>query len=164
MTDGPERARLLPGVAVAIIRDCLVGLASLHRLGIVHGDIKPANIMLQRSIGHAEIVDLGSAFEVCEPPTAIIQTPAYAAPEAMANGIRTARSDLASLGYVLLELLAGKQIFRHDMTEADLMSAKRALPQQLRSLLPGRLADGWKLIHLLRETHRSRSSGSILEC
>ena len=50
---------------------------------------------------------------------------------------------------MLLELLAGKQIFRHDMTKADLMSAKRSLPQQLRSLLPGKLADGGKLIHLL---------------
>ena len=45
-------------------------------------------------------------------------------------------SDLASLGYVLLELLAGKQIFHHDMTKAALMSAKRALPQQFAHCCP----------------------------
>ena len=148
MTDGPERARLLPGVAVAIIRDCLVGLASLHRLGIVHGDIKPANIMLQRSIGHAEIVDLGSAFEVCEPPTAIIQTPAYAAPEAMANGIRTAQR-LGESGLCAFGAAGGQTDFppRHDRSRFDERQA--GLAATVASLLPGRLADGWKLIHLL---------------
>jgi len=146
VADGPERARFLPGVAVAIIRDCLAGLSSLHRLGLVHGDVKPANIMLKRSIGRAELVDLGSAFELCDPPSAIIQTPAYAAPEAMNNGMPTTRSDLASLGYVLVELLAGRQIFRHDMTSTALMSAKRTLPQRLRSLVPEKEAGSSKLI------------------
>ena len=38
-----------PGVAVAIVRECLAALAALHREGIIHGDIKPANIMLKRT-------------------------------------------------------------------------------------------------------------------
>ena len=55
------------GVAVAIVRDCLTALAALHRDGIVHGDIKPSNIMLKRT-GIAKIVDIGSAFELRDPP------------------------------------------------------------------------------------------------
>lgn len=151
LTEGEERPRLLPGAAVFIVRDVLMGLASLHRLGIVHGDIKPANIMLKRCIGRAEIVDLGSAFDLCDPPTAIIQTPAYAAPEAMAFGVRTSRSDVVSLGYVTVELMAGKQIFRHDMTSSELMNAKRRLPNQLRKLLPARVSDSVRLMRFLEK-------------
>ncbi len=55
--------RVKPGMAIAIVRDCLAALAALHREGIVHGDIKPSNIMLKRT-GNAKIVDIGSAFEV----------------------------------------------------------------------------------------------------
>ena len=63
VTAGPTQPRFKPGVAVAIVRDCLAALAALHREGIVHGDIKPSNIMLKRT-GNAKIVDIGSAFEM----------------------------------------------------------------------------------------------------
>ena len=49
VTEGPVRSRLQPGVAVAIIRQCLAALAALHREEIVHGDIKPSNIMVKRT-------------------------------------------------------------------------------------------------------------------
>jgi serine/threonine-protein kinase len=146
VTHGPERARLLPGTAVAIIRDCLLGLSVLHRLGIVHGDIKPANIMLSRGVGRAAIVDLGSAFELSQPPNAIIQTPAYAAPEAVCDGTRTPKSDLVSLGYVFVECLAGQRLFRRDMSSTELQEAKRTLPQRLRSLLPEKVVGSWRLL------------------
>ena len=49
VTEGPEQPRLKAGVAVDIIRDCLPALAALHRADIVHGDIKPSNLMLKRT-------------------------------------------------------------------------------------------------------------------
>ena len=67
VTAGPLQPRLKPGIAVAIVRDCLAALAALHREGIVHGDIKPSNIMLKRT-GNAKIIDIGSAFEMRDPP------------------------------------------------------------------------------------------------
>ena len=77
VTVGPVHPRIKPGVAVAIVRDCLSALAALHRDGIVHGDVKPSNIMLKRT-GNAKMVDIGSAFEMASPPptrTALRPTP-----------------------------------------------------------------------------------------
>ena len=62
VTAGPVQPRLKPGIAVDIVRECLAALAALHRDGIVHGDIKPSNIMLKRT-GNAKMVDIGSAFD-----------------------------------------------------------------------------------------------------
>src|SRR5947207_13064895 len=47
VTAGPSQPRMKSGVAVAIVRDCLNALAALHRNGIVHGDIKPSNVVLK---------------------------------------------------------------------------------------------------------------------
>ena len=135
LTAGPEQPRFKAGVAVAIVRDCLAGLAALHREGVVHGDIKPSNIMLKRT-GSAKIVDIGSAFELADPPLQRTCTPTYAAPEVLEGDECTARSDLASLGYVLIELLAGRCVFMGLNTCRDLLEAKRFLPHRLHELLP----------------------------
>ena len=67
VTAGPQQSRLKPGVAIAIVRECLAALAALHREGIVHADVKTANIMVKRT-GNAKIIDIGSAHAVDEPP------------------------------------------------------------------------------------------------
>ncbi|MFM8272839.1 MAG: protein kinase domain-containing protein, partial [Gemmata sp.] len=59
LTAGPVQPRLKPGVAIHVLRDCLAALAALHRDGITHGDLKPANVMLKRT-GSAKVVDIGS--------------------------------------------------------------------------------------------------------
>jgi serine/threonine-protein kinase len=135
VTTGPLQPRVQPGVAVAIVRDCLSALAALHREEIVHGDIKPSNIMLKRT-GTAKIIDIGSAFEMDSPPPTKTLTPAYAAPEVLEGNDATPRSDLASLGYVLLEILAGCPLFPGCTSCRDLLEAKRALPHRLVELLP----------------------------
>ncbi len=134
-TRGPEQTRFKAGVAVAVVRDCLGALASLHRKGIVHGDIKPANIMLKKT-GSAKLIDMGSAFEVDDPPPTRSCTPAYAAPEILEGAHCTPRSDLASLGYVLIEMLAGKSSFTNDTDYAKLLAEKRTLPRRLDEFLP----------------------------
>jgi serine/threonine-protein kinase len=135
VTAGPNQPRMKAGVAVAIVRDCLNALAALHRHGIVHGDIKPSNIMLKRT-GIAKIIDIGSAFELRDPPRVRNCTLAYAAPEVLENRETTPRSDLCSLGYVLIELLAGRQPFTGTGDLGDLLETKRSLPQRLHEILP----------------------------
>jgi serine/threonine protein kinase len=135
VTAGPQQPRMKAGVAVAIVRDCLNALAALHRHGIVHGDIKPSNIMLKRT-GIAKIVDIGSAFELRDPPRVRSCTLGYAAPEVLENRDTTPRSDLCSLGYVLIELLSGRQPFAGLSDMRELMEAKRTLPMKLHEILP----------------------------
>jgi serine/threonine-protein kinase len=134
-TRGPEQTRFKPGVAVAIVRECLAALAALHRENIVHGDIKPSNVMLKRA-GTAKIIDIGSAFDQRNPPPDQTCTPLYAAPEVLQSVDNTPRSDLASLGYVLVEMLSGRQPFKGLKSYSDLLAAKLRLPQQLPHILP----------------------------
>ncbi len=135
VTQGELQPRFKPGVAMAIVRSCLQALSALHRAGIVHGDIKPANIMLKRT-GHAKIIDIGSAFVMDDPPERRACTPAYAAPEVLEGRGHTALSDLASLGYVLIELLAGKPLFSGATELAELLQLKTSLDSRLETLLP----------------------------
>jgi serine/threonine-protein kinase len=135
VTAGPVQPRLKPGVAIAIVRECLAGLAALHREGIVHGDMKPSNIMLKRT-GNAKIIDIGSAFHWADAPSQRTCTPTYAAPEVLEGGECSPRSDLASLGYVLIEVLAGRPPFAGLTSFRDLMEAKRFLPHRLPQILP----------------------------
>ena len=135
VTEGPEQPRLKPGIAMAIVRDCLTALAAVHREGIVHGDMKPANIMLKRT-GHTKLIDFGSSFLIDQPTANRMCTPSYAAPEVLAGEAITPLSDLASLGYVLIELLSGRRLFQGLKQYRPLLEAKRSLPQRLPQILP----------------------------
>lgn len=137
VTAGPIHPRFKPGVAMAIMRGCLGALAALHREGIVHGDLKPSNVMIKRT-GTAKIVDIGSAFAIEAPPPHLMCTPHYAAPEVLENSECTPRSDLASLGYVFIEMLAGRSPFHgcNPKNLRELLEHKRGLPQRLHSILP----------------------------
>jgi eukaryotic-like serine/threonine-protein kinase len=134
-TAGPTHIRLKPGMAVAIIREVLAGLAALHREEIVHGDIKPSNIMVKRT-GNAKIIDIGSALDLNNMPQQKTCTPQYAAPEMLDREEVTPRSDLASVGYVLIELLAGRPLFAGIRDYDELLDKKRTLPQWLHKVLP----------------------------
>jgi serine/threonine-protein kinase len=135
VTAGPSQPRLKPGVAIAVLRDCLAALSALHREGIVHGDIKPSNIMLKRT-GNAKLVDIGSAYEWAPGARERTCTPAYAAPEVVAGDGGSPQSDLASLGYVLIEMLAGTPPFAGVTGREELLEAKVAIPDKLSEKLP----------------------------
>ncbi len=149
LTAGPDHSRFKAGVAVAIVRECLSALAALHREGIVHGDIKPANLMLKRT-GHLKLIDIGSAFDLKCPPHDRDCTPVYAAPEVLENNDASPRSDLASLGYVLIELLGGRLPFEPGLDLRQLLAAKRELPSRLHELLPGEVTCNGLLMNFCR--------------
>jgi len=149
VTAGPMQPRVKPGIAMAIVRDCLAALAALHREGIAHGDLKPSNIMLKRT-GNAKIVDLGSAFDLDQAPSRRTCTPTYAAPEVLDGGESTPRSDLASLGYVLIEMLAGSSPFAGLANFRDLLEAKRFLAQRLPHILPDEVVCNELLMNFCR--------------
>ena len=149
ISTGPKQAMFKPGIAVAVVRDCLAALKALHETNIVHGDIKPANIMIKRS-GMAKIIDIGSAYALDDVPEKRTCTPTYAAPEVIEGGEATAKSDLASLGYVLLELLSGQAPFDGQKSYNELVTAKRDLPDRISKLLPSELAKDKRLVNFCR--------------
>ena len=149
VTKGPYHPRLKPGIAVAIMRECLAGLAALHREDIVHGDIKPANVMIKRT-GNVKIIDMGSAIDLNDMPERLMCTPTYAAPETIDRDELTPRSDLASLGYVLIELLSGQPLFAGIKDYKSLLNAKRKVHHRLRAVLPDEVVDSELLITICR--------------
>lgn len=134
ITTGEVDCRLKPGMAVAILRECLEGIAALHRGGVIHCDLKPSNVMVKRT-GQVKIIDIGSAFWIGRPPVGQPCTLEYAAPEVLAGYRATAQSDLASLGYMLIEMLSGSRPFS-GMNFEQLIHAKQHILERLPSLLP----------------------------
>ena len=155
VTAGPVHPRLKPGIAIAVLRDCLAALSALHRGGVVHGDVKPSNIMLKRT-GTAKLIDIGAAFLVDDPPPHSTCTPAYAAPEILGGAEGTARSDLASLGYVLIEMLSGAPLFAGLNRIGELREAKRSVADRLGEILPGEVARNDLLMGLIGGLDRRR--------
>lgn len=149
LTAGPIQPLVKPGVAIHIVRDCLAALAALHREGITHGDIKPSNVMLKRT-GAAKLVDIGSAVDVRLAGGRRVWSPLYAAPEVLEGGGVTPQSDLASLGYILIEMLAGQSPFEGVTGYTPLLEAKRTLEHRIRELLPAEVAGSDLLVWLCR--------------
>ncbi|HJR60497.1 MAG TPA: serine/threonine-protein kinase [Vicinamibacterales bacterium] len=111
--DGEDLASLLRRIGrfpeergLAITRQICAGLAAAHERGVVHRDFKPANVMIDGT-GKVRITDFGLAGLAGESLRA--GTPAYMAPEQLAGGEVTARSDIYALGLVLYELFTGKR-------------------------------------------------------
>ena len=111
--DGEDLASLLRRIGrfpedrgLEIARQICAGLAAAHERGVIHRDFKPANVMLDGT-GRVRITDFGLAGSSGE--TIRAGTPAYMAPEQLAGGEVTARSDVYALGLVLYELFTGKR-------------------------------------------------------
>jgi len=106
--------RLLPEQARRIITECAQALKAAHEENIVHRDIKPGNIMIDRR-GRSVLTDFGIA-SVVHPDmeqTAskyIMGTPGYLPPEVMTGKPADHRGDLFALGAVYYEMLAGKRL------------------------------------------------------
>jgi hypothetical protein len=144
--------RLPAPVAALVITGLLEGLAHAHGRGMVHRDIKPANVMLTAD-GVVKIVDFGivknTAAEAKLTATGmVVGTPAYMSPE-QARGVPVdGRSDLFSVGVMLIELLTGTNPFAAETSTATLLKLLTTTLPPLFSLdptAPGvlqRLADG----------------------
>ncbi len=120
LVDGESLAELLregplaPGRARAIAEQLCRSLASAHRQGVVHCDVKPANVLLATG-GEVKVGDFGVARlaeSTSQAPSATVAgTPRYMSPEQARGKPTTAATDVYSAGVVLYEMLAGQPPF-----------------------------------------------------
>ena len=137
-----ERGRLGVVETRRILREVADALAYAHGRGVVHRDIKPDNILLDRDTGRAMVTDFGIARAISENTDSsrltatgmAIGTPTYMSPE-QAAGEREidGRSDLYALGVVAYQMLSGAPPFTASSTPAMLVKHLTERPQPLRA-------------------------------
>ncbi len=135
--------KLLPVSQVLdIVYKCCSALDHAHLRGLVHRDVKPANVMLQLD-GSIKVADFGTAFsttgDLTTQPKGLAGSPLYIAPELIRGEQPTHKSDMFSLGVMLYELLTGRQPFLADTEFAVLYkigNEEPPPPSSLRTDLP----------------------------
>ena len=135
-----SRGPLPPTEAVRILRETAWALAYAHARGVIHRDVKPENIMLERGTGRVTVTDFGIARDVrASALTAdgmVMGSVHYMSPEQVSGGDLDGRSDLYALGVVAFQLLSGRLPFDAPQASAVLlMQATRAAPS-LREAAP----------------------------
>src|SRR5215472_105261 len=110
------------GEALDIARQLCSALAEAHLSGIIHRDLKGANVILCRSGGgiRAVITDFGLATEATLDPRDVAGTPAYMAPELWRGERPSMASDIYALGVILYEMVTGVKPFTDQKTESRL--------------------------------------------
>ncbi|MBP7830905.1 MAG: serine/threonine protein kinase [Kiritimatiellae bacterium] len=144
------RVCIQPGIALYIMRQALRGLETLHEMGFVHSDIKPANIMIDR-LGYVKLVDYGRAVRLNEKVSLLLGTPLYMAPETHRREASIAQSDIYSVGAVGLEMLRGQPLLNlAGKSESDLLAAKLQTAEKLPGLLPDHVRQNAQFVVLLQ--------------
>ena len=127
----------LPTKVGYIVQACRA-LDYAHRRGIVHRDVKPANIMVTRD-AMVKVVDFGIARIADTSKTqtgALLGTLAYMPPEQLRGQAADARADVWAMGVVLYELLAYRRPFTGENHAALLLSILQDEPRPVKELLP----------------------------
>ncbi len=141
-------ARLLPEAVVLRVGERVArALAHAHAAGVVHRDVKPANVIVDWAQDRITLTDFGIARLADADRTRtglVLGSPAYMAPELLAGGQASASSDLYALGVTLFQMLAGRLPFDDTSMGALLRQvAAQAAPalHTLRPGLPGAVSD-----------------------
>jgi serine/threonine protein kinase/Tfp pilus assembly protein PilF len=125
------------GKAITIANQICEGLFEAHRLGVVHRDLKPQNIMIDKE-GNTRIMDFGIARSLgakgITGEGVIIGTPEYMSPEQVEGKETDQRSDIYSLGVVLYEMVTGVAPFEGDTPFAIGVKHKSEIPRDPKEL------------------------------
>jgi serine/threonine-protein kinase len=143
------------------------GLAAAHDRGLVHRDVKPANILLDRD-GHVRLTDFGLARAVDDTTLTqsgtIAGTPQYMAPEQARGGAVDDRADQFSLGSVLYAMCTGRSPFRGPTTMAVLKRVCEDDSRDVREINPNvsvEVAEIIDRLHAKRPRDRFKSTARV---
>ena len=155
-----RRMGTLPvGKTVSIARQVAEGLAEAHKLGVVHRDLKPGNVMIDKD-GNAKIMDFGIARSIyaagMTAEGAMIGTPEYMSPEQIEGHETDGRSDLYSLGVLIFEMATGRVPFEGDTPLSVAFKHKNEIPVAPRKINPQVPEDLNRLVLRCLEKDRSR--------
>jgi serine/threonine protein kinase/Flp pilus assembly protein TadD len=152
-----RKGKLSDEEALSIAKQVSEGLVEAHRLGVVHRDLKPQNIMIDEE-GDAKIMDFGIARSVEAPGVTqtgiMIGTPDYISPEQAEGEETDHRADIYSLGVILYELVTGSVPFKGDTALSVALKHKSKLAQDPKQLNPDVSDELNKLILICMEKDR----------
>ncbi len=127
---------LAPAQAVSLVHQVCLGLAEAHAKNIVHRDVKPENIFVERS-GHIRLLDFGLARSWDGSPVVgvnatrqhmVVGTPHYSQPEQLKTRVLTPASDVYSIATILYELLSARSPFHADRSLNEIKAEYRKQP------------------------------------
>jgi len=154
-----RKGKLVEEEAISIAKQVCEGLVEAHRLGVVHRDLKPQNIMIDKE-GDAKIMDFGIARSVEAPGVTqtgvMIGTPDYISPEQAEGEEADNRADIYSLGVILYEMVTGSVPFKGDTALSVALKHKSKLAQDPKQLNPDVSDELNKLILICMEKDRER--------
>jgi predicted Ser/Thr protein kinase len=131
--------QLDPAQAVAIARDACEALECAHRAGVIHRDVKPANLIVTAGSG-TKLTDFGiaKAAEMTRVTQvgSVLGTVAYLSPEQAVGGETGPRSDIYSLAVVVYESLAGRPPYQYKSITELAMKQRDETPQPIAALNP----------------------------
>jgi serine/threonine protein kinase/tetratricopeptide (TPR) repeat protein len=134
-----KMGQLSPGQAILIAKQVCEGLAEAHKLGVVHRDLKPQNIMVDEE-GNARIMDFGIARSLkikgITGAGVMIGTPEYMSPEQVEGKDVDQRSDIYSLGIILYELVTGRVPFEGETPFTIGVKQKSEIPKNPKQINP----------------------------
>jgi serine/threonine protein kinase/Tfp pilus assembly protein PilF len=129
--------QLSSGKTIFIAKQVCEGLAEAHRLGVIHRDLKPQNVMVDDE-GNARIMDFGIARSLktkgITATGVMIGTPEYMSPEQVEAKEADQRSDIYSLGVILYEMVTGRVPFEGDTHLSVAVKQKTETPEDPRKL------------------------------
>jgi serine/threonine-protein kinase len=132
-----KMGQLGAGKSISIAKQVCEGLSEAHRLGVVHRDLKPQNIMVDEE-GNARIMDFGIARSLktkgITGAGVMIGTPEYMSPEQVEGKETNQRSDIYSLGVILYEMVTGRVPFEGDTPFTIGVKQKSEIPKDPREL------------------------------